>query len=225
MVLASLRLNAVFDTFLAYTDEGLMSNGIEIERKFFVLNDNWRPGVLATEHIQQGYVLQQPLPLRNVIGGRTETMLVTRVRIVNDATAFFTTKFDIPGGLKRFEIEKEIDIDLARQIMTFISMPVLTKTRYKVPGPDQKHVFEIDVFEGDNSGLVVCEVELESESDKVILPTFLGPEIVHGSAMDKATLNSNLASLSFLRWPAELYRQWEGATGKLWCSAVAGNSA
>jgi len=202
-----------------------MSNGIEIERKFFVLNDNWRSGVLATEHIQQGYVLQQPLPLRTAIGERSETILVTRVRIVNNTKAFFTTKFDIPGGLRRFEIEKEIDVELARQIMTFISMPVLTKTRYKVPGPDQKHVFEIDVFEGDNSGLVVCEVELESESDTVTLPPFLGPEIVHGSAMDKATLNSNLASLSFLRWPAELCWEWEGVTGKLWCNTVAGNSA
>ena len=77
--------------------------------------------------------------------------------------------------MSRYEWEKEIPLDEARELMTLCEPGVIDKTRYLVKSGD--HVFEIDEFYGDNEGLVMAEVELSQENESFVKPHFIGEEV------------------------------------------------
>jgi adenylate cyclase len=135
---------------------------IEIERKFLVKSDAYRKEATSSERIVQGFLNRHP--------ERT-----VRVRIKGDC-GFLTVKgISNEGGTSRFEWEKEIDVQEADELLRLCEEGVIEKTRFEIPLGD--FIFEVDEFQGANEGLVVAEIELQSESDKFERPDWLGEEV------------------------------------------------
>lgn len=154
--------------------------GIEIERKFLVVDDTWRAHVVQQTEIVQGYLL-------------SGADLSIRVRLKGDA-AFLTVK-GRTEGIQRSEFEYPIPVPDARQMLEqFADGPVIDKVRHLVDVGD--HRWEIDVFAGDNQGLVLAEVELGSEDEDFELPGWAGPEV----SDDPRYYNVNLARNPFREW-------------------------
>ena len=156
-------------------------SGLEIERKFLVVNESYKELATSSTHIKQGYICSDR--------GRT-----VRVRI-RGHQAFLTIKgpsFD--NGLSRYEFEKEITLDEAEHLFRLCGSGVIDKTRYLVPVGN--HVFEVDEFYGDNEGLVVAEVELSSVDEVFERPTFLGIEVTG----DRRYYNSMLTLQPYNTW-------------------------
>jgi adenylate cyclase len=146
--------------------------GKEIERKFLVHDTSIIKGITGTPIIQ-AYVAK---------GG-----LLVRVRRAGEA-AFLTLKGPTQG-ISRDEFEYQIPLEDALAMLEgYGTGGKLSKTRYLVPVGG--HTFEVDVFEGPLEGLVIAEVELESENVEVSLPNWLGPEV----SADHYFANSNLAN-------------------------------
>ncbi len=135
---------------------------LEIERKFLVRDDSYKQLAFHSGRIAQGYICSAR--------GRT-----VRVRIRDDR-GFLTIKgpADVKG-LGRYEWEKEIPLDEARELMKLCEPGMIDKTRYLVRSG--KHVFEVDEFYGENEGLVIAEVELASEDESYEKPAFIGEEV------------------------------------------------
>ncbi len=153
---------------------------LEIERKFLVKGE-FRNEAGKTSRIIQGYL--SSIPERTV-----------RVRIKDDR-GFITVKG--PGndsGTTRFEWEKEIPLAEAEELLKICEPGIIDKTRYEVSHGN--HLFEIDVFSGDNAGLVIAEVELASENEYFEMPAWLGKEITG----DRKYYNSALKDNPFSRW-------------------------
>lgn len=133
----------------------------EIERKFLVLNDQWRDLVKKQDYYRQGY-------LNDAI------QCSVRVRVANDQ-AYLNIK-SATLGIERNEYEYPIPMADATEMLERFSLgPVIEKTRYFVD--IGKHTWEIDVFEGDNQGLVVAEIELANESEAFDKPAWIGEEV------------------------------------------------
>lgn len=134
---------------------------VEIERKFLVSGD-FTSGISDSVHMVQGYL--------NSSKERT-----VRVRILGNK-GFITVKgASDASGFTRSEWEYEIPAEDARQMMNLCEGGVIDKTRHYVPF--RGHVFEVDVFHGANEGLVVAEVELQSEGEGFEKPQWLGEEV------------------------------------------------
>ena len=135
---------------------------LEIERKFLVRDDSYKQLAFHSSRIAQGYICSAR--------GRT-----VRVRIRDDK-GFLTIKgpADVKG-LGRYEWEKEIPLDEARELMKLCEPGMIDKTRYLVRSG--KHVFEVDEFYGENEGLTIAEVELASEDESYEKPAFIGEEV------------------------------------------------
>jgi adenylate cyclase len=134
---------------------------IEIERKFLVLNDRWRNAISATIPIQQGYFCN------------TESVSI-RVRITAEEACLNFKNSNI--GIKRSEYGYPIPRSDAQEMIEQLCLkPIIEKIRYLVIVDG--HTWEIDVFAGDNSGLIVAELELESEHDTFSRPDWLGKEV------------------------------------------------
>lgn len=158
--------------------------GMEIERKFLVLSDDFIRESYNCTHIIQGYICAS--------GGRT-----VRVR-VRDEKAYLTIKGPSDAdGLGRFEWEKEISLDDARSLLELAQGGFIDKERYLVRNADGVHTWEVDVFHGANEGLVVAEVELSSASDTFCRPSWLGAEVTS----DPSYRNSALLLHPFCDWP------------------------
>ena len=97
-------------------------------------------------------------------------------------------------GLSRFEWEKEISAADAQALMGLCKSGVIDKTRYEVPY--RGYVFEVDVFHGENDGLVLAEAELGSLDEKVELPEWIGREVTG----DVRYYNSYLSAHPFSSW-------------------------
>ena len=152
----------------------------EIERKFLVLGE-YKSYAYAHSHIVQGYI--------SSARGRT-----VRVRI-RDEKGYLTIKgASDTAGMTRYEWEKEIPLDEARELMTLCEPGVIDKTRYLVKSGN--HVFEIDEFYGDNEGLVMAEVELSQENESFVKPHFIGEEVTG----DIRYYNSQLMKKPFKSW-------------------------
>ncbi len=151
----------------------------EIERKFLVAGD-FRREVSGASHIIQGFLSSAP--------GRT-----VRVRIRDDR-GYLTVKGPA-RGLTRFEWEKEIPADEARQLLALCEPGAIDKTRHLVPASDG-HVWEVDEFHGDNEGLVVAEIELTSEDESFVRPAWLGAEVTG----DRRYYNSSLTQCPYKDW-------------------------
>ncbi|MCI2228569.1 CYTH domain-containing protein [Polaribacter sp. MSW13] len=154
---------------------------VEIERKFLVKNDGFKQDCYQQKQLKQGYL--------NSDKNRT-----VRVRIA-DEKAFITIKGKSnESGTTRFEWEKEIDKTEAEQLLSLCEPDIIDKTRYLVK--KGKHVFEVDVFYGENQGLILAEVELSSENEEFKKPEWLGKEITG----DLKYYNSSLSKNSFKNW-------------------------
>ena len=149
----------------------------EIERKFLVKGDFRKESFKATR-IVQAYLCSAP--------ERT-----VRVRVYG-TRAFITVKgAACASGVSRFEWEKEISLDEARQLIELAEPGVIDKTRYLVKNTDGVHTWEVDEFYGDNEGLVVAEVELADESEPFDKPAWLGEEVTGKSNYFNSMLTKN----------------------------------
>lgn len=156
-------------------------SGLEIERKFLVKKgDAYKSVAFSSSHIQQGYIPAD---------GAT-----VRVR-TRDDKAYLTIKGkSVNGGMTRYEFEKEITLDEARQLLLLCKGGVIDKRRYLVKSGN--HTFEVDEFYGDNEGLVLAEVELSDEAEAFEKPSFIGVEVTG----DKRFYNSHMLSYPFRLW-------------------------
>ena len=153
---------------------------IEIERKFLLKPGVWIPRDAGT-HIQQGYLSSQNGP-------------TVRVR-VEGSMATLTVKGPTTG-LSRSEFEYPLPLADARQMLDQLCQSsVIDKHRYRER--HGRHTWEIDVFHGDNDGLIVAEVELESEDDVLEFPDWVGQEV----SSEARYYNSNLLRHPFKNWP------------------------
>ncbi len=152
--------------------------GIEIERKFLVQNDLWK--TVDPMYFCQGYL--------NLDRQRT-----VRVRVA-DKKSFLSVK-GLTTGASRLEFEYEIPGDEARQLLDLCEGPLVEKNRYVVHCHGMH--WEIDEFLGENLGLVIAEIELESEDQTFQHPEWLGTEVTH----DARYFNSNLSVTPFSQWP------------------------
>ena len=156
-------------------------SGMEIERKFLVRDSSYKQLAHSSSHIRQGYICSER--------GRT-----VRVRIRDDK-AYLTIKGPSKdGGLSRYEFEKAIEMDEAEQLMQLCEPGIIDKTRFLV-GCGQ-HTLEVDEFHGDNDGLVMAEVELESEDDTFDKPDFIGQEVTG----DRRYYNGHLRANPYKNW-------------------------
>lgn len=145
---------------------------IEIERKFLVSGD-FLPEVTSSTRIVQGYICTEP--------GRS-----VRVRIRGEE-AFLTIKgASDEKGLSRYEFETKIPVADAERLMKLCVSGVIDKVRHLVPKGN--HTWEVDVFHGNNEGLVLAEIELASEDEPFERPSWLGKEV----SGDKRYYNSML---------------------------------
>ena len=136
----------------------------EIERKYLVTSDCYKEMAVARYHIRQGYISRE----------KTGTV---RVRITDDK-AYLTIKGKpAVGHFARYEWEKEIDVKEAEELMKLCQGTIIDKTRWIVPAKEEELKWEVDEFHGKHDGLVVAEIELESEDQVVVLPAFIGKDV------------------------------------------------
>jgi len=154
--------------------------GTEIERKFLLQSDAWRDEVKKSTRLVQGYLLR---------GDKS----AVRVRIKGDV-AELNIKHT-KDGINRLEYEYEIPLEDAREILDEVAQkPLIDKTRHHVVRGD--HLWEIDEFYGDNTGLIVAEIELAHADESFEKPAWLGQEV----SLDQRYYNSNLSKLPYTRW-------------------------
>jgi adenylate cyclase len=152
---------------------------IEIERKFLVVDRPWKSDTTG-QRIRQGYLSLAP--------SRT-----VRVRVM-DNRAWLTIK-GAPRGLARLEFEYEIPVgDATILLEQLCPESVIEKTRYRIQ--HDRHVWEVDEFHGANQGLVVAEIELESENDRFKTPSWAGREV----SDDRRYANSSLVRHPYSQW-------------------------
>lgn len=154
---------------------------LEIERKFLVANDSYKSMAFHSDRIAQGYLCRE--------GGNS-----ARVRVRGEKGYITVKGPSLDGGLSRYEWEKEIPANEAWELLKLCHGGIIDKTRYLIECG--KHTFEVDEFHGDNEGLVVAEVELESTGEEFASPPFLGKEVTG----DKRYYNSNLTRFPFKLW-------------------------
>lgn len=154
---------------------------IEIERKFLVKDDSFKRDAFSESRIAQGYL--SSVPERTV-----------RVRIKGNK-GFLTIKgISNESGLSRFEWEKEIPVDEAKNLLLLCEKGVIDKTRYEVKSGN--HVYEVDVFHDENEGLIIAEIELDSETETFEKPNWIGNEVTS----DKRYYNSYLSNTPYKKW-------------------------
>lgn len=153
---------------------------IEIERKFLLKSDAWKDAAINEAEYTQGYLL----------GSKHASV---RVRIQGDK-AFINIK-SATIDITRQEYEYEIPLDEAREVLeSLCEQPLISKIRYHVPY--KNHMWEIDVFKGDNNGLVVAEIELSDTDEVFEKPDWLGKEV----SDDKRYYNVCLVSHPYKDW-------------------------
>jgi CYTH domain-containing protein len=157
--------------------------GKEIERKFLVDPRAWSPSPADGTRCRQGYL-------------STDPDRVVRVRTVGEQ-GFLTIK-GRTIGFTRSEFEYPIPgADAVAMLDHLCGGALIEKTRHQVEFAGR--LWEVDVFEGDNAGLVVAEVELPDETATVILPPWVGKEVSH----DPRYFNSNLVQHPYGQWNHE----------------------
>ncbi|MFZ4670815.1 MAG: CYTH domain-containing protein [Flavobacterium sp.] len=154
---------------------------IEIERKFLVLSDGFISAAFSKKRIVQGYLNSNP--------ERT-----VRVRIKTDK-AYLTIKGKgNETGTTRLEWEREIAVSDAEKLLTICESGIIDKIRHEVKVGN--HIFEVDVFSGDNEGLIIAEIELQSEDEVFEKPHWLGKEVTN----DQRFYNAFLSNFPFKDW-------------------------
>ena len=178
-------------------------NNLEIERKYLVASDEFKSLATKCVRIRQGYL-------------STNEKSTIRVRLWDDQ-AFITIKSrGKEGSCAHFEWEKEISQADAEQLLALCTSGLIDKTRYIVPlpysasgliaeggltaqrsySPPGGLICEVDVFHGDNEGLILAEVELQEETQTFTKPAFLADEVTS----DHRYYNSYLSLHPFTTW-------------------------
>lgn len=150
----------------------------EIERKFIAKTIDYS-ALGKGRHLRQGYLSR-------------EKNSTVRVRI-DDGCATLTIKGKTTG-IARSEFEYEIPVTDAIALLQLCDGPLIEKMRYEITFAG--HLFEVDVFEGDNAGLIIAEVELQSADETVALPDWIEREV----SFDARYFNSNLAVNPYRLW-------------------------
>ena len=146
---------------------------IEIERKFLVTGEGWRRLATKSTQIRQGYL-------------SSNAKATVRVRSKDDREALITLKGAV-RGMTRAEYEYDIPISDARELLVMAEPHVIEKVRHLVPFGGL--VWEVDEFAGRHEGLVIAEVELESEGQTVELPEWIGREVTEDDRYYNASLS------------------------------------
>ena len=155
---------------------------VEIERKFLVKNNDFLKEVVESKKIIQAYISKSSIA--NV-----------RVRLINE-TGYITIKGKSDEKcMSRFEWEHVISKDEALTLIEFSKEHIVEKTRYIVP-EKTGFVFEVDIFEKDNKGLIVAEIELKTEDSYFVKPDWLGREVT----TEKKYYNSKLSVNPYKLW-------------------------
>jgi len=153
--------------------------GTEIERKFLLIGDSWRSLATGTKY-RQGYL-------------NSTKERVVRVRTIDD-DGFLTIK-GITTGATRVEYEYKIPKkDATEMLDELCEKPIIEKNRYKIDFAG--FIWEVDEFFGENQGLIVAEVELESEDQAFEKPEWIGDEVTG----DPKYFNSNLIVNPYTKW-------------------------
>jgi adenylate cyclase len=154
--------------------------GKEIERKFLIDQQKWDSLTKPEGKLfRQGYLL-------------TDKDKTIRVR-ATESKGFLTIKGQTIGAT-RMEYEYEIPVGEAIELLDNFSLSELSKTRYEIPFSGK--FWEVDVFLGDNKGLIVAEIELESENETFDLPDWVTTEVTE----EEKYYNSNLTVKPFKDW-------------------------
>ncbi|MBC8207189.1 MAG: CYTH domain-containing protein [Kiritimatiellales bacterium] len=154
---------------------------MEIERKFRVVGDEWRVIADAGLRCEQGYILSGP------------DQITVRVRRIGDK-GFLTLK-GVAEGISRPELEYEVPVAEAEYMLeNFCADQIVSKTRFLVGIGG--FTWEIDEFLGQNQGLVLAEIELESEDQVFPVPDWLGEDV----SFDFRYTNASLAAHPFAEW-------------------------
>ena len=135
---------------------------IEIERKFLVLNQDFVAQSYQSSRIVQGYL-------------NSDAYRTVRIRIKDDK-GFLTIKgIGNDSGTTRLEWETQLPLAEAQQLLTLAENGVIDKVRHLILVG--KHTYEVDVFTGENAGLIIAELELEKEDESYEKPSWLGEEV------------------------------------------------
>jgi CYTH domain-containing protein len=149
---------------------------IEIERKFLVVSNDFINETFTKKRIVQAYLNSNP--------DRT-----VRIRI-KENKGFLTIKGKGNStGTTRMEWETEIPLQDAEKLLTICENSIIDKTRHEVMVG--KHMYEVDVFVGDNMGLIIAEIELQSEDEAFEKPSWLGKEVTNDERFYNAYLSIN----------------------------------
>ncbi len=160
--------------------------GIEIERKFLAGNGGWRDAVGKSVHMAQGYIND----LAMVESGAQKASV--RVRIEGDK-AFLNLK-SRQLGTTRQEFDYEIPANDARELLKLCVGGLVEKTRHYLEHAG--HLWEIDEFAGENAGLVVAEIELDSADEAFALPAWAGKQVTESLRY----YNLALAARPYSQW-------------------------
>lgn len=158
--------------------------GIEIERKFLLRNDEWKAHVTETHIIKQGY-LQSGLD--------SSQKSSVRIRINNKQANINVKSAELSAVRQEYEYEIPLH-DAEEMLRTLCSGVVIEKTRYYVPYGS--HLWEVDVFDGDNNGLQMAEIELGSLHEAFEKPDWIGAEVSH----DGRYYNNYLIKNPYYKW-------------------------
>tara|TARA_Y100001968_G_scaffold317067_1_gene345632 strand:- start:338 stop:838 length:501 start_codon:yes stop_codon:yes gene_type:complete len=155
--------------------------GIEIERRFLVENEDWKSQVLLSEDFSQAY-------MNSIVD-----QWATRVRVIDNKRAFITLKSS-QNGLLNYEFEYSIPTQDAIELIK-LSKFKITKTRHQLKINEKYWV--VDLFYGKNYPLIIAEIELNSESEEIQVPSWCGQEITGIKSLSNASLaNTPISDLS-----------------------------
>tara|TARA_B100001113_G_C20700648_1_gene444972 strand:+ start:76 stop:576 length:501 start_codon:yes stop_codon:yes gene_type:complete len=146
--------------------------GIEIERRFLVKNEDWRSQVILSEEFSQAYL------------NSSADEWTTRIRIIDNNQAYITLKSSL-NGLVNNEFEYSIPIRDATELIKLSKYKII-KTRYQLKINNKNWV--VDLFDGSNYSLKIAEIELESESEEIQVPSWCGQEITGFKSLSNAFL-------------------------------------
>lgn len=153
----------------------------EIERKFLVKSEAFKIEASASTSISQGFL-------------NADKARIVRVRLTDDK-AFLTIKGETSSsGMSRLEWETEIPVEDAKTLLTLCEPGVIEKRRYYIQ--QGEHTFEVDEFYGENQGLIIAEVELQTEQDVIERPDWLGSEVTG----EVKYYNAMLSKHPFSKW-------------------------
>ena len=153
----------------------------EVERKFLVLNDNYRDEAYSTIRIRQGFL-------------NTDPYRTVRVRLAGDQAQITIKGISSDNGTTRYEWEKEIPFSEAETLLNLCELNLIEKKRYLINF--RNFVYEVDEFLEENEGLVIAEIELEDEEQEFAKPSWLGKEVTG----DVRYYNSLLAKTPYMNW-------------------------